>query len=292
MDHSKKPSYQTHKLTDSPIYEVSVRIMALNSDCSEVFASGTGVVIAENLILTARHVFEDFSTKYNLQLNSEIQSADNFNIWVIFISKNKEDLYHVYAVANAYINPYADLVLFHLDPFDKTGSPRTWGQVKLAINIPQPGERIVAFGFTKSKVEVTLNSSGEPEIKLDDVPRVSVGEIIEVYPEKRDSYLLNFPSIRINARLEGGMSGGPVFNDQGELIGVVCSSYDEIESEDYVSYVSLLWPLMATMLVDKNDNFYPLYDLAVKDIVKVAGLEKITISKTEHDHLRAVSYKN
>lgn len=291
MKYPKNPTFQKHKLTDSPIYEVTVRIIALTKDCSEVYASGTGVVIAQNLILTAKHVFEDFAKRWSLTEKNGELTANSFNIWAMFISNNPNDLYHVYEVANVYINPYSDLVLFHLNDFDKIGNTKNWKQAKLSLTIPHVGERVVAFGFTKSKVEVSKNQDGQADIKLDDEPSVSVGEIIEVYPEKRDPVLLPFPSIRINARLDGGMSGGPVFNDLGELLGIVCSSYEQDQPDEHISYVSLLWPLMGTPLVDKNNLVYPLYDLATKKIVDVQGLDHIILSKTEIEGIFNISYK-
>ena len=291
MKYPKKPTFQKHKLTDSPIYEVSVRILALTKDCSEVYASGTGVVLAQNLILTAKHVFEDFASRWNVIDDNGTLSAESFNIWVVFISSDPRELYHVYEVANVYINPYSDMVLFHLSAFDKAGATQSWKQAKLSLTIPKVGERVVAFGFAKSKVEVTKNAGGQSDIKVNDEPYVSVGEIIEVYPEKRDLYLLPFPSIRINARLDGGMSGGPVFNDEGALIGIVCSSYDQDQQEENISYVSLLWPLMATTLMDKNDKTYPLYDLAMRGILGVQGLDNIVLTKADREFLYNVSYK-
>jgi hypothetical protein len=290
MGYSKKPKFDKHKLTDSPIYDVTVRIMALNKDCSEVFSSGTGVVIATNLILTAKHVLEDFTRKWKLKTDKGVQIADNFNIWVVFISSNPGELYHVYEVANAYINPYSDLVVFHLDSFDRTGQNQNWKQSKLSLTLPQIGQRVVAFGFPKSKVELNRRPDGHVDIKVNDEPSVSVGEILEVYPEKRDSSMLTFPSIRINARLDGGMSGGPVFNDDGELIGIVCSSYDISDTDDHLSYVTLLWPVMATPMLSKDGQTYPLYNLALKNIVATSGLDKVEISKTDSESIFKVSY--
>ncbi len=290
MEYKKRPTFEKHKLNDSPIYDVTVRIMALSKDCMEVYASGTGVVIATNLILTAKHVFEDFSDKWRLSNRNMEQVVDSFNIWVVFISSNPDDLYHVYEVANVYLNPYSDLVLFHLDSFDRIGKNKSWKQSKLSLTLPKVGQRVVAFGFPKSEVQLERREDGQVDIMVNDEPSVSVGEIIEVYPEKRDSFLLPFPAIRINAKFEGGMSGGPIFDDQGQLIGIVCSSYDQIDSEDHLSYATLLWPLMATSLVDTTGKCYPLHDLAVKNIVSTIGLNHLVISETASPCIFGISY--
>lgn len=290
-EYSKESSFQKHTLRDSAIYATSVRIMALDNEYENVYASGTGVVIAQNLVLTAKHVFEDFAAKWKLpdaDSKGEV-NTNNFNIWVVFMSNHPGQLYHVYAVAQVYICMYSDFVLFHLDPFDKVGKGHKYFQIPLSLPIPKVGDRIVAFGFPKSKVNIRKDHAGTSHIEVNDEPSVSVGEIKEVYPERRDSFMLTFPCVRTNARLEGGMSGGPVFNDEGKLVGVVCAGTDVQEGEEPISYVALLWPLMSTLIVDKGVK-YPLLDLAKKSIVKAEGLEHIILSKTDNENLFGISY--
>ncbi|MCO5285329.1 MAG: serine protease [Chitinophagaceae bacterium] len=291
MKLSKIPTFHKHKLTDSPIYEVTVRIVALSKDCREVLASGTGVVIAQNLILTAKHVLEDFIGKWETRkVDGEI-IVESFNIWVIFISSDSGSLYHVFEVARCYLNPYSDQVLFHLDPRDKVGNLKDWKQVRLSLRLPKIGERVVCFGFSKSNINITKNKKVETDIHVYDEPHTSVGEIIEVFPEKRDSYRLNFPSARINARLDGGMSGGPVFNDTGNLIGIVCSGFNQADSAEHISYISLLWPLMATPIIQDDGSSYPLYNLAKEAIIGVDTIENIVLSKNTSNQFYKISYK-
>lgn len=289
--YSKESSFNKHKIKDSAIYATAVRIMALDNEFENVYASGTGVVIAQNLVLTAKHVFDDFAEKWRLPNadNKGEVSTDSFNIWVVFMSNHPGELYHVYSVAQVYICMYSDFVLFHLNPFDKVGKGHKYFQIPLSLVVPKIGERIVAFGFPKSKVTVTKDHQGVSHIEVNDEPSVSVGEIKEIYPERRDSFMLPFPCVRTNARLEGGMSGGPVFNDNGMLIGVVCAGTDCLDGEEPISYVALLWPLMSTLIIDK-DSKYPLFDLAKKSVVKAEGLEHIMLSKTENENLLEVSY--
>ena len=47
----------------------------------------------------------------------------------------------------------------------------------------------------------------------------------------------------MDAHIDGGMSGGPVFNDKGELCGLMCTSFGQSgEQEGHPSGVTLLWP--------------------------------------------------
>ncbi len=289
MNYSKEPIFNSLPLKGSPIYDVTVRIIALEKDCKTVVASGTGVVIAQNLILSAKHVFDDFCEKWNLE-TSTLATIDRFNIWVVFISNEDSQMYHVFEVASVYISPHSDLVLFHLDPRDRIGNERKWVQAHINLELPYVGERVVGVGFIKSKVNVRIDARGQSHIEIIDEPVVSVGGITQVFPEKRDSYLRHYPCIEMNARFEGGMSGGPVFNDSGQLIGIVCSSFDLSDSNENISYASLLWPLMAIVVENIKDVSQPLYDLAKSGIIETIGLKRIRLSITGQKDIFNISY--
>ncbi|HTF16634.1 MAG TPA: trypsin-like peptidase domain-containing protein [Chryseolinea sp.] len=291
MPLSKKSSFQKHKIKDSPIYSVTVRIVAMDKDFQNVVASGTGVVVAQNLVLTAKHVFEDFAVKFGIgKINSAgVAETDDFNIWVMFMSNHPGQLYHVYEVAQIHLNPYSDLALFHLNSFDKAGKNHRYFSSPLSLVIPSIGERVTAFGYPKSKVVVRRDEQGTSHIEINDEPSISVGEIKDVHPEKRDNFSITFPSALTNARMDGGMSGGPVFNDEGMLIGLVCRGYDLVDDEEPISYIALLWPLMATIVELKGERI-PLYKLAEDGIVKTEGLEHIIIDDREVENRYAISY--
>lgn len=54
--------------------------------------------------------------------------------------------------------------------------------------------------------------------------RLSEGYVTEIYPEKRDSVMLNFPCIQTDLGIYGGNSGGPLFDVRGRICGAHCSS--------------------------------------------------------------------
>jgi hypothetical protein len=55
--------------------------------------------------------------------------------------------------------------------------------------------------------------------------------------------MLSWPVLEVEVRTEGGMSGGPVFDRNGLLLGILCSSFD-FGLEGGISYVSLIWPAL------------------------------------------------
>lgn len=73
----------------------------------------------------------------------------------------------------------------------------------------------------------------------------STGQVIEVLAERRD-FMLDWPCFRVDARFDGGMSGGPVFNEAGLVCGIISSNMPPSSSdEEHVSYATTLWPMLA-----------------------------------------------
>ena len=87
---------------------------------------------------------------------------------------------------------------------------------------PSVGERVMAFGFADL-------DSGSPDDTDEDRPMQqylygSVGLITDIEPAD-ESRGRPWPILRIDANWPGGMSGGPVFNGAGHVIGLVSSGF-------------------------------------------------------------------
>ena len=90
---------------------------------------------------------------------------------------------------------------------------------------PRLGERVLALGFAG------LDQAGDHDTD-DDRPIEqqlygSIGEIIHIEPADaaRDR---PWPLLRVDADWPGGMSGGPVFNEAGHVIGLVSTGFQGI----------------------------------------------------------------
>jgi hypothetical protein len=114
--------------------------------------------------------------------------------------------------------------------------------------MPRIGEELLVGGFTA--LEPTLEVSRDMLIRGD--TRFSKGRVLDLYEEGRDQ-MLPGPSLAIECPALGGMSGGPVFDSRGYLVGVLTSSIEG----DSVAFVSHIWPALVATTAPVWPAFMP-----------------------------------
>lgn len=91
--------------------------------------------------------------------------------------------------------------------------------IRLSNKIPKVGDIVVAIGFP----DLTCNPIDDERTKylLTDGMKGAYGRVLDIHHTGRGSCT---PVIEVEANWPGGMSGGPVFNSDGEVIGLVSKS--------------------------------------------------------------------
>lgn len=242
-------------------------------------AVGTACLIGGNLAITAKHVVEDALKKfgsrqgpngtevcgYSLKL-LQVLPGPTYNIWNVFT---------VWTCGT-------DIAILHLGP-DRSSAPYAtvdWKAPVLRIIPPPTGQKVVAFGYRESKIQITEGADGTHHIEINDAGTMSAGEIGQVFAERRDSSMLTFPCFEVRARFAPGMSGGLVVDEDGSLCGIICSSFDFQNPNTLpLSYAATLWPMLTTVIsADRGDSYprgvsYPMIDLALNHQITAVGLE-------------------
>jgi hypothetical protein len=276
-----------------PITEFALALAARKGDVW--VPSGTAIVVSPHLALSAGHVIEDFwrrLEKSELVADIDATGGDHpinpaaFSMMAFQILKNGT-AGQIWSVTKVVFSRFTDVAFLCLTHPIGAVPGFVWRGIKIRLAPPPVGSRIVGFGYHDPRIAVTEKAGGGLEVEWHDSPVTTVGEVVEIYPRRRDSSMLAFPCYRTSARFEHGMSGGPVFNDQGELCGLICSG-GETET-DYYSHVVTLWRSMGIVLdVDRNGfpkgTRYPALELARDGFIKVADWQNVVLRIDEAGH--------
>ena len=156
-----------------------------------------------------------------------------------------------------------------------------WKAPALRVVPPARGQKVIAFGYRESKIEVK-EQSGVHHIEFNDIGTISIGEVGQIFSERRDLSMLPFPCFEVAARFAPGMSGGLVIDEAGLLCGLVCAGTNLADpNAEPLSYAVTLWPMLRTLIsADRGDRYprgvqYPVIDLALDKIIRVVGLEQL-----------------
>jgi hypothetical protein len=225
--------------------------------------------------MTARHVVQGYWDLYNdpkVKMDQPGKKMADFEMFALQAPGNSSHL-AMWAASKISPCPYSDVALISVVPVDDLAKAQPpLGPLRLSILPPAQGERIAAFGYASTGV---VNEEGQQvEFRLN--PSTSIGTVTQVFPEKRDSSLLSFPSYEVEAHFIGGMSGGPIFNEAGELCGLVCSGYDDAP----VAYGVVLWPMVGIRIDHRIPNVvsappYTILELARAGLLDVRGWEYV-----------------
>jgi hypothetical protein len=140
-----------------------------------------------------------------------------------------------------------DLGIIGLERASNFEPGETLYQSKVTTRLPKVGEDLLICGFRAASSDFGANATEFAGRVI-----VSRGAISARYPFGRDSVMMPWPCVEVSCSSFGGMSGGPVYDKHGRLVGVLSSSIgDSIGGNP--SYVSLIWPALIT----KFDGGWP-----------------------------------
>jgi len=204
----------------------------------------------------------------------------DFEIFAIQAPGNRPET-ALWAASKLAICPYSDLALISVVPVDDLAKAQPpLKPLRMDILPPPNGEQISAFGYASTRIVDEIGQKIEFALS----PSISMGIVTEVFPEKRDRYLLSFPCYEIQGHFIGGMSGGPIFTKAGELCGLICSGLSdasvEYSDEPPVAYGTVLWPIAGIRIDHRIPGVispppYTILELARAGLMDVRGWQYV-----------------
>lgn len=204
-----------------------VMLQLLFGNDTSARVTGSAVMIAPGLALAAKHVIQPelsslFSQSPDVFFATGLTSINGLEIWRVHQFVTIED---------------CDVVLLNLERKSAfTAAPRIT-QAIVSTRQPPIGSAVSICGFSASAHEFTVGDAIRGRV------HASVGDVIEHYPIRRDSCMLPGPCFAVAVGTPGGLSGGPVFDNTGCLVGILSTSTGE--TNDDVSFVSAIYPILS-----------------------------------------------
>jgi Trypsin-like peptidase domain len=127
------------------------------------------------------------------------------------------------------------------------------GTLPVAMAEPVEGMECVAAGYPQSTGIINFQLVA------------SLGNVEEIHPRRRDSSFVTFPSFRTTANYEHGMSGGPVWDTNGHVVGVVSTGYDV--PGGFIGYAAFLAAIME-LKVDLHHAGGQVNEWTIKDLIE------------------------
>jgi len=261
--------------------EIADRTFLLfGDDGATIRAMGSGVFVGRELGLTAKHVMAGIWNELSrtpMPGGSERITA-SFRVFAVNFP-GSQDMPAFWLVSDMWGAKYSDLAVLQLRPLTATRDKKYDAAIlRLRALPPEVGDVVAAFGYPLSSVDAV---SREPlELRWSIAPYTTQGVVTQVFAERRDRALLSFPCFEINARFEPGMSGGPIFNAQGHLCGIISAALTEISGPTRVAYGAALWPVFGTNIDFAGPGlivggFYPFFELRSVGYIAESGWDEV-----------------
>jgi Trypsin-like peptidase domain len=126
-------------------------------------------------------------------------------------------------------------------------SVATFSQASITTRLPKVGEQLIISGFRASSS--VFESTGGAFIDLGAEMLLCSGVVTARYPAAsgRDRVTAPWPCIEVDCPSWGGMSGGPVFDQRGFIVGLISKGWNCVDDPSPM-VTALLWPALGLQM--------------------------------------------
>lgn len=202
---------------------------------------GSAVMVAPGIAITAAHVDEDY-IPYIMTVGLEIFCTG--------LTHSGMRHWRVKQITKA---NGTDLMVLSLEYRSPMPADARFAQARMTTRLPAIGEPIMVVGFRASDEDVPVSAEDGMYFPVEDghlkygvKVLIGIGEVTQHSLNGRGS-ALPAPVIEVACSTSGGMSGGPAFDQNGMLVGILSYSLDAPDGRG-PSQISLLSPALVTTI--------------------------------------------
>jgi hypothetical protein len=221
----------------------------INPEKGKLKFIGTAFFIGQNIFLTAKHNVYD--------------SHEGLTDGLFAICFNEENKYQIRNIHQIIIKKEGDIALGLLKLLEHPSTKKPFLNKCLVLDVKEygPNEPVATFAYPHSNV-LTIGERQEAHFN----PTFEKGVIKEFLANGRDRTFLPNPCYRTNINIKGGASGGPVFNKEGQVLGINSTGFDFKACEEPVSFISRVHEALSFVIKDveigNKKRDITLYELA------------------------------
>jgi hypothetical protein len=222
---------------------------------------GTAVMIGVGLAITAKHVYDD--------LLDALLAGDEVMYCLGLRPGGKVDIWHVQHIKHG--NTDGDLAILSLALMSDPPDDRCFNCLPLTAR----GEQLTIVGFSFDQNQDLLDDATGAISAVGQI-FVAKGEVETFFWPRRPDGVVPFPGFHILCGSYGGMSGGAVLDNDGNVVGVISKGYNFEDKtigawcvDVFGWHVTASWPR----------NFYaPNTPIAAIPWIRIRDREDLTIN--------------
>lgn len=243
---------------------------------------GSGIIVGPGLVLTASHVFDEFPRTGSGPVLLSFLPENKARAWLPTSTVTCSGP-SSYSPWDPNSKKVSDLTIVSCNLNSEAHVEYPLSLVPMELCLPLIGTRLWAVGFRDGEIGEDIASVS---------PLLASGLVTNCFPHGRGERMPS-PCVEVDMETLGGMSGGPVFNEEGHVVGIVSSSF-----EGGPSYVTLVWDALRLSVEGLpseiwEGNYAGILEGMEQGIVRVRGKFKadsernitLTLSDNEMEHL-------
>jgi hypothetical protein len=190
-------------------------------------------------------------------------------------------------VALVYPLENSDIVILTLKYIAKLPADGRFVQTMITTRLPGIGERVLIAGIHASRDQVEADSQMAfpvvgGHIKHGAELLISIGEVTQHHFAGRGA-MVPGPAIEVACSTSGGLSGGPAFDKNGKVFGILSASINDPDGRG-PSQISMIWPALAmTISPSFLEHHMPARFKLLELDNKVCGIDRRDVIRTSVD---------